>query len=138
MTSIVHEPVGFHFGRRQIVGLMDRHLRESQLPSRQPAGVSADNYGITVDNYGAAFAYRLSDSLSAGVGVVVYRFDVDSLFLAVGHSGGVFGPAAKFIDRIRDEAERWAQPIAVRQVRFACTTLGGDAGLYGAGRLAMT
>ena len=51
--------------------------------------------------------------------------------------GGVFGPAAKFIDRIRDEAERWAQPIAVRQVRFVCTTLGGDAGLYGAGRLTM-
>jgi glucokinase len=52
--------------------------------------------------------------------------------------GGVFGPAAKFIDRIQDEAERWAQPIAVRQVRFACTTLGGDAGLYGAGRLTLT
>ena len=51
--------------------------------------------------------------------------------------GGVFGPAAKFIDRIRDEAERWAQPIAVRQVRFVCTTLNGDAGLYGAGRLTM-
>ncbi len=51
--------------------------------------------------------------------------------------GGVFGPAARFLDRIRDEARRWAQPIAIEQVRFVVSTLGGDAGLYGAGRLAM-
>ena len=51
--------------------------------------------------------------------------------------GGVFGPAARFLDRIRAEALRWAQPIAVRQTRFVASTLGGDAGLYGAGRLAL-
>lgn len=51
--------------------------------------------------------------------------------------GGVFGPAVRFIDRIRDEATKWAQPIAIHQVRFVASTLGGDAGLYGAGRLAM-
>jgi glucokinase len=50
--------------------------------------------------------------------------------------GGVFGPAATLIDRIRAEAERWAQPIAITQVRFVASTLGGDAGLYGAGALA--
>ncbi|HEY0970774.1 MAG TPA: ROK family protein [Gemmatimonadales bacterium] len=51
--------------------------------------------------------------------------------------GGVFGPATCFLDRIRAEAERWAQPIAVRRTRFVASTLGGDAGLYGAGRLAL-
>jgi glucokinase len=51
--------------------------------------------------------------------------------------GGIFGPAARLLDRIRAEAERWAQPIAIQQVRFAISTLGGDAGLFGAGRLAM-
>ena len=51
--------------------------------------------------------------------------------------GGVFGPAARFLDRIRGEARRWAQPIAIEQVRFVASTLGGDAGLFGAGRLAM-
>ena len=51
--------------------------------------------------------------------------------------GGVFGPATRFLDRIRAEAKRWAQPIAIEQVRFAASTLGGDAGLVGAGRLAM-
>jgi glucokinase len=51
--------------------------------------------------------------------------------------GGVFGPAVRFLDRIRVKAKRWAQPIAIEQVRFVASTLGGDAGLFGAGRLAM-
>jgi glucokinase len=50
--------------------------------------------------------------------------------------GGVFGPAAKLIDRIYAEACRWAQPIAIKQVIFEKSQLGGDAGLYGSGRLA--
>jgi glucokinase len=52
--------------------------------------------------------------------------------------GGVFGPAAKFLDRIFAEAKRWAQPIAIGEVRFVASELGSDAGLFGAGRLAMT
>jgi glucokinase len=51
--------------------------------------------------------------------------------------GGVFGPASSFIDRIYAEAKRWAQPIAIGQVKFVASELGGDAGLFGAGRLAM-
>jgi glucokinase len=51
--------------------------------------------------------------------------------------GGVFGPATRFLDRIHGEARRWAQPIAIDQVRFVASTLGGDAGLFGAARLAM-
>lgn len=51
--------------------------------------------------------------------------------------GGVFGPAAQLLDRIYEEACRWAQPIAIKQVRFEVSRLSGDAGLYGAGRLAL-
>ena len=51
--------------------------------------------------------------------------------------GGVFGPGAKFLDRIQSEATRWAQPIAIKQVRLVVSALGADAGLFGAGRLAM-
>ena len=51
--------------------------------------------------------------------------------------GGIFGPASQFMDRIRSHAKRWAQPIAIEQVRFVASELGSDAGLYGAGRLAM-
>jgi len=51
--------------------------------------------------------------------------------------GGVFGPATRLLDRIYEEACRWAQPISIKQVRFEVSCLGGDAGLYGAGRLAL-
>jgi glucokinase len=51
--------------------------------------------------------------------------------------GGVFGPAAQFLERIREEAMRWAQPISIRQVELRASQLGDDVVLYGAGRLAM-
>lgn len=50
--------------------------------------------------------------------------------------GGVFGPATRFLDRIREEAARWAQPVAMARVRLVPSDLGGDAVLHGAGRLA--
>mgnify|MGYP002476909280 CR=1 FL=1 len=50
--------------------------------------------------------------------------------------GGVFGPAAQFLDRIKTEAQQWAQPISMKQVALEVSTLAGDAGLVGAGRLA--
>jgi len=51
--------------------------------------------------------------------------------------GGIFGPAIQLLDRIKAEAKRWAQPIAIEQVRFLSSELGTDAGLYGAGQLAL-
>ena len=51
--------------------------------------------------------------------------------------GGVFGPAGQFLERIRTEAYRWAQPISMRQVSLEVSQLGGDAGLIGAGYLAL-
>jgi glucokinase len=51
--------------------------------------------------------------------------------------GGVFGPALKFLDEIYDEAKKWAQPISIQQVRLQGSALGNDAGLYGAGLLAL-
>jgi glucokinase len=51
--------------------------------------------------------------------------------------GGVFGPAERFLHRIRDVALRWGQPISTPQVRIAVSSLGADAGLFGAGHLAL-
>lgn len=51
--------------------------------------------------------------------------------------GGVFGPASQFLDRIYAEAKQWAQPISITQVRLMASELGSDAGLYGAGYLAL-
>jgi len=50
--------------------------------------------------------------------------------------GGLFGPARKFLDQIKMEAGKWAQPISYKQVTLENSRLGGDAGLVGAGRLA--
>ena len=51
--------------------------------------------------------------------------------------GGVFGPALKFLDNIYIEAKKWAQPISIEQVKLQGSALGNDAGLYGAGWLAL-
>ena len=51
--------------------------------------------------------------------------------------GGVFGPATQFLRDIYAEAQKWAQPISIKQVKLHASKLGGDAGLYGAGCLAL-
>ena len=51
--------------------------------------------------------------------------------------GGVFGPAIKFIPHIYEEAKKWAQPISITQVSIVPSELGNNAGLYGAGYLAL-
>ena len=51
--------------------------------------------------------------------------------------GGVFGPAAKFLDRILEESKKWAQPLSIEEIRLETSALKGDAGLIGAGYLAI-
>jgi len=51
--------------------------------------------------------------------------------------GGVFGPAQRFIPVIREEAFKWAQPISMKNVSIDVSALGSDAGIYGAGFLAL-
>jgi glucokinase len=50
--------------------------------------------------------------------------------------GGVFGPATELIPDIKREAEKWAQPISIKQASFEASALAGDAGVYGAAFLA--
>ena len=51
--------------------------------------------------------------------------------------GGVFGPASLFLSEIKNEAKKWAQPISITQVEISASSLGADAGVYGAGYLAL-
>lgn len=51
--------------------------------------------------------------------------------------GGVFGPAKVLIGEIKKEAEKWAQPVSIKKVKFENSLLRGDAGLYGAGYIAL-
>jgi glucokinase len=51
--------------------------------------------------------------------------------------GGIFGPAVSLIEKIKVEAEKWAQPLGFREVKMTVSALGTDAGLYGAAKLAL-
>ncbi len=51
--------------------------------------------------------------------------------------GGLFGPAIPLIDRIYEEACKWAQPISIKEVKFIATQLPKMAGLYGAAAVAI-
>lgn len=51
--------------------------------------------------------------------------------------GGVFGPAEALIPDIKKEAGKWAQPVSIRKVRFESSVLKGDAGIFGAGFIAL-
>ncbi|MBN1387162.1 MAG: ROK family protein [Bacteroidales bacterium] len=51
--------------------------------------------------------------------------------------GGLFGPAASLLPDIKNEAEKWAQPVSIRQVILDTSALEGDAGVYGAGYIAL-
>jgi glucokinase len=50
--------------------------------------------------------------------------------------GGLFQAADVYLDPVRREFKRWAQPLAARNVRIELSGLGEDAGLYGCGKLA--
>ena len=49
----------------------------------------------------------------------------------------MFGPALKFLDQIKEEAAKWAQPLFMDGVKFVGSKLGADAGLFGAGHFAL-
>jgi glucokinase len=51
--------------------------------------------------------------------------------------GGVFGPGILLIPAIKKEASKWAQPISINQVSLDVSGLAGDAGVFGAGFLAL-
>jgi glucokinase len=50
--------------------------------------------------------------------------------------GGLFQAADIYLEPVRREFRRWAQPLAARAVRIEPSALGEDAGLYGCGKLA--
>ncbi len=52
MAAVVHEPVRFDLGRRQVVGDVNRHLLQPQLLSRQKPRVAADDDAVFVNDDG--------------------------------------------------------------------------------------
>jgi len=98
--------------------------------------ISAQDVFAAYDN-GDPIAVRVLDEAITYWGMAVAN--LVSLFnpQTIIFGGGVFGPAVRFLDRIGEEATRWAQPISIRQVALRTAQLGNDAVLYGAARLAL-
>lgn len=90
-------------------------------------------------------AYGRGDSLAkfiVGKAIIMWSMAAANLISLLNPEmviwgGGVFGPASQLLDRIYNESCRWAQPVAIKQVVFKKSQLSGEAGLYGAGYLAL-
>ncbi len=70
--------------------------------------------------------------LAMGVANIVSILNPEVVVLG----GGLFQASDLFLEPVRREFRRWAQPLAARSVRIELSALGEDAGLYGCGKLA--
>ena len=111
-------------------------------PSSMLALAGGDLEGVTAEV--VAEAARTSDPLALEIvaGAVTYLAmgiaNIVSIMNpeAVVLGGGLFQAADLFLEPVRREFKRWAQPLAARKVRIELSLLGEDAGLYGCGKLA--
>lgn len=103
---------------------------------------------VSIDDltsYDVFSAYEKGDSISVSVIKQCVEFwgmavaNLVSLFNPekIIFGGGVFGPALPLLPEIYKEAGKWAQPVGIGQVSLVGTGLKGDAGVYGAGFLAL-
>jgi len=137
-----YPPVGcfeYHASGAGLAAVARRLLEEvpgHTGPLRAELAVAQDARAVfAAADAGDALATRVLDEAVAYWGMAIANlvsvFNPERVILG----GGVFGPAARFLDRIRAEARLWAQPISIRQVSIVASALGGDAVLFGAGAL---
>jgi glucokinase len=109
------------------------------------SGELKDKHSENITSFDVFTAYDNGDTLAIRVIQICIEFwgmavaNLVSLFNPerIIFGGGVFGPAIPLIPAIRKEAAKWAQPISIKQVSFESSALGSDAGVYGAGYLAI-
>jgi glucokinase len=70
--------------------------------------------------------------LAMGIANIVSLLNPEVVVLG----GGLFQASDVFLEPVRREFPRWAQPLAAKKVRIEISALGEDAGLFGCGRLA--
>ena len=131
----------YHASGTGLVSVARQLLQESPAhvgPLRAELETSPDARAVfAAAEAGDELAVRVLDEAVSYWGMAVANlvslFNPERIILG----GGVFGPAARYLERIRTEAGRWAQPISSRQVMIEVSALGGDAVLYGAGALVL-
>ena len=116
--------------------LNSNNYNESVLKKINPGQLSAkdifDAYE-TGDDLSKKIIANAIECWGMAVANLVSLFNPEKIIFG----GGVFGPAIKFLNEIYIEAKKWAQPISIQQVTLQPSALGSDAGLYGAGWLAL-
>jgi glucokinase len=124
-----------------IAKLTRKFLKEQDNYSGELKNISADE----ITSRHVFSAYENKDSIAIkvmdccieywgmAIANLVSLFNPEKIILG----GGVFGPAINFIPAIIKEATKWAQPISITQVSIEASGLGNDAGIYGAGFLAL-
>lgn len=70
--------------------------------------------------------------LSMGIANIISILNPEIVILG----GGLFQSGELLLESIRKEYKKWAQPLAAERVRIELSSLGEDAGLFGAGKLA--
>ncbi len=124
-----------------IVKLTNELLKEQKDYTGELKNVHTDK----ITSHDVFLAYNNGDPLAVSVIQLCIEFwgmavaNLVSLFnpekIIIG--GGVFGPASSLIPEIKKEAAKWAQPISINQVSIDVSGLEGNAGVYGAGFLAL-
>lgn len=101
------------------------------------AGMESAEQVVSAARHGHTRALRAIEEtaryLGAGIANLVSLLNPELVVLG----GGLLQAADLFLDTVKDVMAQWAQPVAARQVRIELTTLGEDAGLFGAARLAL-
>jgi glucokinase len=107
-------------------------------------GILSKMHSDKITSYSVFEAYKSNDLIAVKVfanavklwGMTIANlvsiFNPEKIILG----GGVFGPAAQFLDQIKEEANKWAQPFSIKQVEILVSSIGSEAGLIGAGKLA--
>jgi glucokinase len=99
----------------------------SQITAKVVAEAARQGNGMAQEVLDHAVTY-----LAMGIANIVSILNPEIVVLG----GGLMQAGELLLDPIKKEFTRWAQPIAAEQVRLELSTLGEDAGLFGAGRLA--
>jgi glucokinase len=107
-----------------------------ELKSILSGKISAQDVFVAYDNGDRIAAKVLNQCIEfwgMAVANLVSLFNPEKIIFG----GGVFGPADRFLPDIHREAAKWAQPISIKKVQLEKSMLEGNAGLFGAGFLAL-
>jgi glucokinase len=131
-----------HYASGEGIAKIARKLLEED---KTYSGVLKNKPAVKITSHDVFSAYENGDTIAAkvigqciefwgmAVANLVSLFNPEKIVLG----GGVFGPAVSLIPLISEEASRWAQPVSIKQLRIVASALAGDAGIYGAGYMAL-